>query len=77
MSYAQTTRLEKIGRFKSNKKPYKQETTIRPKILGRRQHINRPAANGVTTYKHNKMEKDLLAKSQSANHHHPDDDPLE
>ena len=39
--------------------------------LDRWRHINRPAANGATTYKHNKMEKDLLTKSQSDNHHHP------
>ena len=53
------------------------ETIIRPKILDRWQYITRLAARGATTYKLITMEKDLLAKSQSDNHHHPDDDPLE
>ena len=39
------------------------ETIIRSKILGRRQHITRQAARGATTYKHNLMEKDRQAKS--------------
>ena len=50
MSNVQTTRHEQKGRPKSVKKPYKQETTIRPKIWTAGDTSTGQRHSGATTY---------------------------